>query len=76
MNRLLNFLKQIIYFLAGVLTAYTSFYNTILSILMFIAFMLYELDEDLHIRDQAYRDILVYAFGLYMYAFVHILIKP
>jgi len=76
MNRLLNFLKQIIYFLAGVLTAYTSFYNTILSILMFIAFMLYELDEDWHIRDQAYRDILVYAIGLYMCVFVHILIKP
>jgi hypothetical protein len=71
-----SFLKQFIHFFAGVLTAYTSFYNIVLSILMFIAFMLYELDEDWHIRDQAYKDILVYAIGLYMYAFAHILIKP
>jgi hypothetical protein len=76
MNRVLNILKQIIHFLAGVLTAYTSFYNIALSILMFIVFVIYELDEDWHIRDQAYKDILVYALGLYMYAFVHTLAKP
>ncbi len=39
--------------------------NSILSILLFITFLVYELDEDWHISDEAYRDILEYAVGLY-----------
>jgi hypothetical protein len=76
MNSFFNILKQLIHFFAGVLTSYTSFYNITLSILMFIVFIVYELDEDWHIRDQAYRDILFYGVGLYIYALMHTLIKP
>lgn len=70
----LNTAKQIAHFLAGLLTAHTSFYNPLLSVLMFIIFLIYELDEDWHIKDRAYRDILQYAVGLYLYAVVSIYI--
>lgn len=45
----------------GVLTAFSEWY---LAIIMSLMFILYELDEELHIRDKAYRDILEYMVGL------------
>lgn len=68
----LNIAKQTAHLLAGLLTAHTSFHNPLLSVLMFIVFLIYELDEDWHIKDRAYRDILQYAVGLYLYAIMYI----
>ena len=32
----------------------------------FLGFMIYELNEDWHLSDQAYKDILDYCVGLYL----------
>jgi len=51
---------------AGFSTALVSMLNSILPILLFVVFIIYELDEDWHLSDEAYRDILEYALGLYI----------
>ena len=42
---------------------------------MFIVFIIYELNEDWHISDSAFIDILFYAIGLYTAAVILILVR-
>lgn len=65
--------KDLVHYLAGLLTGLTAFINSLLAILTFISFLVYELDEDWHIRDKAYRDIKIYALGLYTVAIYKII---
>jgi len=53
--------SSLAHFLYGVLTALSDWY---LSISMAILFIIYELDEEWHIKDNAYRDILEYIIGV------------
>ncbi len=67
---------KITHFLAGFLTACVSQINAVLSVLMFLIFIIYELDEDWHLSDQAYIDIRDYAAGLYAAAtIIYIIIR-
>jgi len=43
-------------------------------VIFFAAFMIYQLDECLHIKDQAWRDIKGYLWGLAIAAYVLILL--
>ena len=56
---------DIAHVIAGVLTSTASFINPTLATLMFIGFIIYELDEDWHLSDEAYQDILEFLIGLY-----------
>ena len=68
-------LSRIAHIVAGTLTALASFINPALSILLFITFLVYELDETWHISDESYRDILEYAIGLYITTTIIIALK-
>jgi len=59
---------KVAHFVAGFLTGYSTELSFVLPILMFLVFIVYELDEDWHISDNAYEDIRDYAVGLYLYA--------
>jgi hypothetical protein len=72
-KKLYLFFTKLIHFLGGFLTAYSTEFSIILPILMFLIFVLYELDEDWHISDNAYEDIRDYAIGLYLYAILRII---
>jgi hypothetical protein len=61
----MKLLYSIVHTVAGVLTGFTSFFNPVLAVLMFIGFIIYELDESWRLSDEAYRDILDYLIGLY-----------
>ena len=61
-------LTKLAHFLAGLLTGYSTEFSIVLPILLFLVFIIYELDEDWHLSDESYRDILEYALGLYLYA--------
>jgi hypothetical protein len=63
-------LYSVTHFLGGVITGVVSRVNPILAVLMFITFIIYELDEDWHLNDDAYKDILEYMVGLYGSALV------
>ncbi len=63
MMKTINTLTHII---SGLITSLTTQINPALATLLFIIFIIYELDEDWHIRDKAYRDLLEYGIGLYI----------
>jgi hypothetical protein len=60
---------------AGFLTAFFSFVNPVAAVMMFLTFIIYELDEDWHLSDKAFRDILEYGIGLYVGAVVYTIIS-
>ena len=66
MGKLYNIVTGVGHFVGGVLTALAAcLLNPALAAVMFACFIIYELDEDWHIKDKAYRDIKVYAVGLF-----------
>jgi len=58
LSRLATKLAHILY---GILAALSDWY---LTLAMTVAFIIYELDEDWHLNDQAYHDLLDYMVGL------------
>jgi hypothetical protein len=70
----LGYIRKVLYsvahFFGGIVTGVVSRVNPILAILMFITFIIYELDEDWHLNDNAYKDIFEYMVGLYGSALV------
>ncbi|XOB63836.1 hypothetical protein ACMC56_16720 (plasmid) [Campylobacterota bacterium DY0563] len=57
--------ERLAHFLAGIITAAASVQGWLLGLLLFSTFIIYELDEDLHLGDLAFVDIRDYALGLY-----------
>jgi len=57
-RKLYGFLTDLSHVLLGVLIVVLTKVNPLTSILLFISFVIYELDEDWHISDYAYGDIL------------------
>jgi len=57
-RRLLSRLAHVAF---GILAALSDWY---LTLAMTVAFVIYELDEDWHISDEAYHDLLDYMVGL------------
>ena len=51
---------------AGARTIFGSLISPCVTIVAFLGFMIYELNEDWHLSDQAYKDILDYCVGLYL----------
>jgi hypothetical protein len=54
------------HYLVGVLVAMSSLVNWVLPLTGIIFFLTYELDEDWHLYDQAYRDILEAMIGFFI----------
>lgn len=59
---------------AGIITILSVLLSPPISILLFAGFMIYELNEDWHISDQAFRDILEYCIGMYACAFIMLIL--
>jgi len=62
---------DLIHITAGVITALTP--DTTLKVLLFLAFVLYEISEFYQIKDKLFRDILFYAIGLYITSMIIII---
>jgi len=64
-------LAQVFHLLAGIITAMTIIYlSPVVGVIEFVVFLIYELNEDWHISDKAFIDILFYAIGLYAAAVI------
>ena len=48
----------------GMITSLISIISPVLSAINSIVFIIYELDEEWHLEDESYRDILEFAIGL------------
>ncbi|PMQ00704.1 MAG: hypothetical protein CBR30_09745 [Dictyoglomus sp. NZ13-RE01] len=62
-------LSSIAHVLYGIITSFAPWY---LAIIMGFMFALYELDEEMHIKDRAYKDIREYMLGLVIGAIIYI----
>ena len=67
-RRIYTIICQASHFAAGCITAVTAIRHPLLASLLFGAFIVYEVNEDWHLSDNAYKDIFVYALGLYVTA--------
>lgn len=56
------------HFFAGVITAISAPFVPWLSVILFLSFIFYELDEDLHLKDGAFIDMREYAIGAFITA--------
>lgn len=54
------------HYLVGILVALSSLVNWVLPLIGFVGFIVYELNEDWHLHDKAYRDILEYNIGFFV----------
>ena len=57
-------LRALIHIPAGLLTILGGYLGWVFAIVLFCSFMIYELNEDWHIKDQAWIDIFGYLIGL------------
>ena len=57
---------QLAHFFSGVMTVLSVYIHPILAIITFLCFIIYELDEDWHISDGAFKDIRYYGIGLFL----------
>ena len=55
--------RAFIHIPVGILTPLMLLLHPVLSVLFFVGFMAYELNEDLHLKDKAYLDISGYLVG-------------
>jgi hypothetical protein len=72
-KKLYGFLTDLSHALLGVLIVVLTKVNPLASILLFLAFLVYELDEDWHISDQAYNDILELMVGMVISSIVYLI---
>ena len=70
-----NIFSFLSHFFAGVATSLSILVSPILPPLLFIVFIIYELDEDWHMIDEAYIDIRQYAYGLYLTSIFLLILK-
>ena len=73
LKRRLKKLTDLAHALLGVLIIVLTKVNPLASILLFISFIIYELDEDWHINDNAYGDILELMLGMVISSIVYLL---
>jgi hypothetical protein len=72
-KKLYGFLTDLGHMLLGVLIIVLTKVNPLASILLFTSFIIYELNEDWHISDQAYQDILELMVGMVISSIVYLL---
>lgn len=58
--------RNLAHYLAGIITAVSSLVSWVLPLVGAIFFLTYEVDEDWHIRDKAYHDILEAMIGFFV----------
>jgi len=70
-----DFARIVMHFPVGALTAFAVEVSVVLSVLLFLCFIVYELNEDFHIKDGAYKDILGELSGLFAGALALVILK-
>lgn len=62
---LLKAVRLIMHIPAGVITCLAYYLHWSLVLACLVSFMIYEINEDRHLHDRAYLDIIGFIFGLY-----------
>ena len=57
---------DIAHIVAGLIASLATFINPVAGVLATALFIIYELDEEWHLKDESYKDILEFAVGYYV----------
>ena len=68
LERLANTIKQVLHLIGGFIDGLLFPIHPVYATVIAMMFVIYELNEDKHIHDGAYRDIVWFLVGLYMAA--------
>ena len=58
------------HFFCGVITILSFLLNPVIPMILFFTFMIYEVDEDFHISDEAFIDIREFGYGAFLTAVI------
>jgi len=61
-----NILTFLSHFFSGVITTLAIFVNPVLAIILFLTFIIYELNEDWRLSDKAFIDIRQFGYGAFL----------
>jgi hypothetical protein len=56
---------DVAHIIAGLIASLATFINPAVGVLATALFVIYELDEEWHLKDESYKDILEFAVGYY-----------
>ena len=65
-------ITRIIHLSAGIITALAIIEHPIMATIATLLFLIYELDEDWHLSDKAFKDILEFAIGYYIVMTIYV----
>ena len=57
---------NVAHIIAGLIASLATFINPVVGVLATVLFVIYELDEEWHLKDESYKDILEFAVGYYV----------
>jgi hypothetical protein len=57
---------DVAHIIAGLIASLATFINPVAGVLATVLFIIYELDEEWHLKDESYKDILEFAVGYYV----------
>ena len=69
-----NILTFLSHFLSGTITVLSVLVSPILTVILFITFALYEVDEDYHLSDKAFIDIRQFGYGAFLTSVILIIL--
>ena len=59
-------ITSLAHYIGGLLAALTGKFYPVLAVIATVLFIIYELDEDWHLNDKAFRDIREYLIGFFV----------
>ena len=59
-----------LHFPVGAFNVFLAYTNWVVALLFLVGFFLYELNEDMHLKDKAYLDIKGYCWGVALAGFI------
>ena len=72
-DKLPKIIPSLAHIMAGIICGITTLLHPVMAVIATLLFLIYELDEDWHLSDKAFKDILEFAIGYYLVAVMYII---
>ena len=71
-DKLPKIIPSLAHIIAGIICGITTLLHPVMAVIATLLFLIYELDEDWHLSDKAFKDILEYAIGYYIVMTIYV----
>jgi len=72
-NKLPKAITSLAHIMAGIICGIMTLLHPVMAVIGVALFIIYELDEDWHLSDKAFKDILEFTIGYYLVAVMYII---